>query len=157
FPIAPTPVSEWSPNWLAYSRYDGIVITGNELRQMSEPARTALWQYVETGGSLAVLGGGNVPDSWKPQGKSGKGQTLSTPGFGRCRVSESAKVEDWSPDVRAQLINSWADTAAPWKTERTAVLANQQFPVVENIGVPVRGLFLLMLAFVLVIGPANLV
>src|SRR5262249_41205914 len=64
-PAAEFPVTDWSPHWLAYSRYDGIAITGDELRKMPSAVQSALWQYVECGGCLLILGGGHVPDSWK--------------------------------------------------------------------------------------------
>src|SRR5262249_53201279 len=46
------PFESWSTDWLAYSRYDGIVVRGDDLKAMPPAVRTALWQYVETGGSL---------------------------------------------------------------------------------------------------------
>jgi hypothetical protein len=46
----------WSSDWLAYSRYDGIVITADDLKAVPAEVRAALWQYVETGGALLVLG-----------------------------------------------------------------------------------------------------
>src|SRR5262249_26203474 len=45
------------------------------------------------------------------------------------------------------LVKAYSDIAA----------INNEFTVVEKIGIPVRGLFVLMLAFVAVIGPINLI
>jgi hypothetical protein len=124
---------------------------------MPEPVRTAIWQYVETGGSLAILGGGDVPESWKLKEARGTDITIYYPGFGCCLVSETLDVSEWPDSARINLIASWSSTAAPWKGDRSAIRANQEFPVVEDFGLPVRGLFLLMVGFVAVIGPVNLI
>jgi amino acid transporter len=49
------------------------------------------------------------------------------------------------------------ETAAPWQRTRTPSEANRLFPVVEDIGVPVKGLLVVMLVFAVLIGPVNLV
>ncbi len=60
------------------------------------------------------------------------------------------------------LGSSWTQTAGPWQVggsghyRRSTYEANVKFPVIEDIGIPVKGLFLLMLLFVLAIGPINL-
>ena len=66
-------ISGWSDRWLAYSRYDGILVTREDLEELERGAADskaillALHQYVETGGTLVVLGPGEVkvPASWK--------------------------------------------------------------------------------------------
>ncbi len=156
FPAHPLPTSEWSPHWLGYSRYDGIIITREEFRQMSDAVKSAIWQYVETGGSLTILGGELVPKTPTNKETPEPGVTVHHAGFGRCLVSETRDPAKWSDKTRHDLIESWTFTAAPWKTQRTVGQANQEFPVVEDSGVPVRGLFLLMVGFVAVIGPLNL-
>ncbi|HEY2910857.1 MAG TPA: hypothetical protein VGI99_11465, partial [Gemmataceae bacterium] len=45
----------WSSNWLAYSRYDGVVVTGNDLRTMPADVHSAIGRYVECGGSLLMI------------------------------------------------------------------------------------------------------
>ena len=54
-------------------------------------------------------------------------------------------------------MHSWVKTATPWKVQFSVAEANNRFPVVSDFGVPVRGLFLLMLLFAIVIGPVNLI
>ena len=56
-----TPVAEWSTTWLGYSRYDGVVLTADEMRALPEPAASALTRYVECGGALLVIGSWQVP------------------------------------------------------------------------------------------------
>ncbi|MDE0040439.1 MAG: hypothetical protein OXT74_00235, partial [Candidatus Poribacteria bacterium] len=58
------PVSAWSTNWLGFSRYDGVVVTDEDVQQMPSDVQSALWRYVECGGALLVLGGNHLPDDW---------------------------------------------------------------------------------------------
>ena len=57
------PISVWSGRWLAFTRFDAIVVTTEDLDELqragteSRAVLQALWQYVETGGVLFVLGG----------------------------------------------------------------------------------------------------
>ncbi len=59
------PVTEWSTNWLSFARYDGIVISGEELNAAAEGIRTAMLRYVERGGALLVTGNWQVPPQWQ--------------------------------------------------------------------------------------------
>lgn len=166
------PVSSWDGNWLAYSRYDGIVVTASELRVPSA-GRTALWQYAECGGALVILGKPEpnvLPRSWKGEpvpptvimGRPVKPRLIRyQAGFGVCLVSEDLPVKDgkWATrwdDNWPVLQDAWGQSGAPWLKPRSIAQANALFPVVEDIGIPVRGLFVLMLAFVILIGPVNL-
>ena len=158
------PVSSWSTSWLGFSRYDGVVITDDDIRQMPPDVQSALWRYVECGGALLVLGGGELPASWELQ-ESLKSE-LSTNdatiaaynvGFGQCIVSPERDTAGLDQNQWAWVIESWLKTAAPWQWEGSVEKANSMFPLVSNVGIPVRGLFLLMLLFAVAIGPANLI
>jgi hypothetical protein len=152
---APPPL--WSPNWLGYSRYDGVVVTGGELRTLPAPVQTALWQYAEAGGVLLVLGaGGKVPEGWKRRQGEYQGLTSYEAGFGVCLATDDADYGKWPADRWRVLSAEWTQTAAPFGHTRGVADANQMFPVVDNIGIPVLGLFILMIVFALTIGPANL-
>ena len=59
------PVSAWSTNWLGFSRYDGVVVTGDDIRQMPPGVQSALRRYVECGGALLVLGGRELREIWE--------------------------------------------------------------------------------------------
>jgi hypothetical protein len=144
----------WSSNWLAYSRYDGIVVTGDDLRAMPPAVRTALWQYAETGGSLLVLGAAQLPESWQRR-PDRAGLSVFEAGFGRCLVGPDENIDQWGLDRLLILNSAWADAAAPWQGPRESLEANREFPVVEDFGIPVGGLFVLMLLFTLAIGPVN--
>jgi hypothetical protein len=155
-----TPLELWSTNWLSYSSYDGIVLAPADLRKLPANVQTALWQYTEAGGVLLILGeGAKVPEGWNRRTSKQHGLTIREAGFGLCIVSDDANFDNkptWTHERWDFLRASWAQTARPFQTVRTTWDANQLFPVVEDIGIPVRGLFALMIVFTLVIGPVNL-
>ena len=154
--IAAEPVESWSTDWLAYSRYDGIVVTGDDLKAMSAAVRTALWQYVETGGSLAVLGSAELPESWRRLRTRPGGFAAYEAGFGECLVHPGDRIEKWDGERLKALADSWVRTAGTWQNQRNTQTAHEKFPVVDDLGIPVKGLFILMLLFTLAIGPVNL-
>src|SRR5262249_14808615 len=90
------PIENWSTDWLAYSRYDGIVVRGDDLKAMTPDVRTALWQYVETGGSLLVLGDADLRGLSVSETKQiENGWRLVEAGFGRCIVSPDDDFDQW--------------------------------------------------------------
>ena len=154
------PVSAWSTDWLGFSRYDGVVVTDEDIRQMPSDVQSAIWQYVECGGALLVLGGDNLPDNWISRIEipdKSAGIANSRVGFGECIVSAEMNTSSLKQTQWRQIVHSWVRTATPWQVQLSVVEANNRFPVVSDFGVPVRGLFLLMLVFAIVIGPVNLI
>ena len=154
------PVSAWSTDWLGFSRYDGIVVTNEDIQQMPSDVQSALWQYVECGGALLVLGGNNLPDNWASGVEiSDKSVSMSANrvGFGEFFISAEMDTTSLNQTQWRQIVHSWVKTATPWKVQFSVAEANNRFPVVSDFGVPVRGLFLLMLLFAIVIGPVNLI
>ena len=154
------PVSAWSTDWLGYSRYDGVVVTDKDIQQMPPDVQSALWQYVECGGALLVLGGNHLPDDWTSRIKiphKSAGIANSRVGFGECVVSAVRDSGELNQTEWRQIVHSWMSTATPWQIQLSVAEANNRFPVVSDFGVPVRGLFLLMLVFAIVIGPVNLI
>lgn len=152
-------VNRWSGNWLGYSRYDAVVVTADELKDAPENVRTALWQYAETGGVLVILGDKvAVPESWKQRRSEAYGTSLYGTGFGHCLVAPDGTAGTWNnPQRQAVLGELVRDSAAPWQQQAMGPGdANRVFRVVENVQVPVRGLFALMCVFTFVIGPLNL-
>jgi hypothetical protein len=178
FPIfrADAPPATWSTNWLSYSRYDGIVLTAEDLDDLvragaaGHAVRSALWQYVETGGSLTVFGPGPVslPTGWKRFPERSGDWAIYRGGFGECVVTSDRNFADWHDDhwervgeERAaarwtKLEESWRQTGSVWSGSHGLSELNRDFPVVDDLGVPVRSLFVLMILFSLGIGPVNL-
>lgn len=159
---ADSPVSAWSRHWLAFSRYDGIVLTSDDMTELgrggneTEPVVRSLLQYVETGGVLIVLGKGklDVPASWRRHVFDRDGATVYAAGFGRCIVMPDANSAKWTAD-RWSNFNDCQRTAQPFGDNRPLGDLNRTLAPVDDLGVPVRGLFLLMCAFAVGIGPAN--
>ena len=158
------PVSAWSTSWLGFSRYDGVVVTGDDIRTMPPDVQSALWRYVECGGALFVLGGQELPESWKlEESLKSKISTDATEiavhdvGFGQCIVSPKMDTKGLNQNQWRLIVGSWLQTALPWRWGDRIEQSNTMFWVVNSLGIPVRGLFFLMLLFAVAIGPVNLI
>ena len=151
------PVSAWSSSWLGFSRYDGVIVTGDDVKRMPSEVQSALWRYVECGGALLVLGGRELPNIW---GLKAEADTTefdnSHVGFGQCIVTADVNTIHLTPEQWSEIVHSWLKTKIPVRTGRSVEDANTMFPVVEGLGVPVRGMYLFMLLFAVTIGPVNL-
>ena len=158
------PVSAWNTNWLGFSRYDGVIVTAEDIGQMPPDVQSALWHYVECGGALLVLGEPELPESWGVQGSlkpelptDSEGMAVYNVGFGQYIVSPATDAKNLNQQQWRHVIASWTQTAIPWQWDNSVEEANRIFPVVSRLGIPVRGLFLLMLLFAIAIGPVNLI
>jgi len=170
-----SPVSEWSGNWLGYSGFDAVALTAGELREAPEEARSALWRYAECGGSLLIIGDWEIPKHWQSRrvnaveaqeeadtskkfslALSPKTQTYNV-GFGRVTIVDAASAKSLLPAQWRAIKFGWKGSRPAQKNYYDIANINKDFPVIERIGIPVRGLFVLMLAFVVVIGPVNLI
>ncbi len=171
-----SPMPEWSTSWLGYSSFNGVIITADELNSAPDAVRTALWRYVECGGSLLVIGKWEVPKQWRQarrqiigvaEGESeeqGKLGLTAKTDFDAYHVGFGEVLVIGDIDPKRIPPAQWFNVKLGWKNSRPGAKAyydladiNKDFPVVERIGIPVRGLFALMLAFVVVIGPVNLI
>jgi hypothetical protein len=178
FSPAPEPKAWGCERWLGLSCFDGVALRVSQLDDLPAATRDALWRYVECGGGLLLVGedrvpggwlwryverGGllpagevKVPDGWKRRQGSVEGLTAYYPGFGQCLVVEQADPARWDPAQWRAILDMWEQSAQPWQHVRSANDANALFPVVEDRGVPVRGLFAAMLVFAILIGPVNI-
>lgn len=155
---AELPVSEWSEHWLAYTPYDAVLVSGADLRTMPAGVEEALWRYVECGGNLFVFGDAQVPEPWQSRASTNATNLIQyAPGFGRCVVIKDRPLANLDTATIATLQTA-ADTLARfWQTLPIDDTANASFRVADDVTVPVRGLVLIMLGFIIVIGPVNLV
>ncbi len=150
---ADSSVSVWSPNWLAYSRYDGVLVTGEDLQKAAPEIRAALIQYTEAGGVLIVRGKlENRPRAWhRTEGEPAHFEA----GFGECIIDDSEDIKAWDNAPWGPLNSVLRRTASPWQNVDNDFSAAMVFPVGE-FQLPVRGLLFLMILFAIVIGPVNL-
>ncbi len=151
------PMNTWSRHWLGYSSYDGIVLRDGDLHAASPEARSALWRYVECGGALLVLGTAELPAHWQRTGQDKGGRTYYYPGFGACIVASETNLQKWGPEDLRILTTMWGHSARPWQDVESVDAAQQRFPVVDDVGIPIRNLFLVMLVFAVLIGPVNII
>ena len=149
--VSENPPALWSGDWLAYSRFDGVIVTAEEMAAMSAAARQALVQYSECGGALMVVGSWEPPETWTPTGQPAEGLVAYQGGFGVCMVMAAQQGPGW--DVFARRV---VTASGPWSQMHTPAEAHRAFPVVKNIRVPIRGMLTLMLVFVILIGPVNM-
>ncbi|MBN2021132.1 MAG: hypothetical protein JW749_13015 [Sedimentisphaerales bacterium] len=156
---AEVPVTEWNTGWLAYSCYDGIVVSAEDMRIMPTPVRAAVLHYLQVGGTLLVLDSWEPPEGWLTvRGKEGLFD-LRYVGFGMCVINQksSRDTDCWDNDKFKFLKEQvWSPTASAMISRKSVSDTNVWFPVVATLAMPIRGLFLLVLCFAIVIGPANL-
>ncbi len=155
FHHAAQPLKAWSKHWLSYSSFDAVVVPGEQFRIAPPEVQAALWQYVECGGALLLIGPCPLPESWEQRKETGPGLTTYYPGFGACLVAP-ADIKTWEPEQWLPIVTAWEQAVQPWSQIQTPSAANSALPVVESHGIPVRGMFALMLAFSILIGPVNL-
>ena len=176
-------MESWSDNWLGYTAFDAIFITTGEVEQMPAAARAAVMNWTEAGGVLVVLGDWQPPAHWITLQQPAASATAVSPapevsprpgrpvrpratsqdngrkyfaGFGECLVVAAAH-DHWSQPLWDRLRDEIKAGANIWAETHTVENANNSFPVVDKLEVPVRGMFIIMLLFALVVGPVNLI
>ncbi len=170
FPVT-TKISAWTrrsfdSTWLAYSGYDGMVLSLSEANTLGADERAALWEYVKTGGSLAVMGIGRLSDDWARMDSRltnrelvGDASEQYEIGFGLLFLSGPAFFPTSSrPSIHTAIYDSWLETQKPWLRIYTAAGANTALPVSEPVDTRAsfRRMFFLSLLFAAIIGPLNI-
>ena len=148
------PIDQWSSNWLSYTRYDGVMVTDQEMKDASILVVEALKRFTMAGGTLIVTGSTwQPPDDWRPQATSTAGISESYSGFGVIVVVPDQPGFERFVGTIADHVNT---STQPWRSNRSIEEANNIFPVVDDLQVPKRGLLVLMIGFAVAIGPVNL-
>jgi hypothetical protein len=158
------PLNEWSANWLGYTQFDGIILASDDLREMPSGVRSALWSYMECGGSLLVIGSWEVPQQWEGRQHSiisaSKGKSdlpFYYIGFGTLILTGNVDPKQIDASQWGDIKDHWEDSRQDESFYTPLADINREFPVIDRIGVPVRGFFIMMVVFVIVIGPLNLI
>jgi hypothetical protein len=156
---AESPVSEWSENWLAYSPFDGVVFSTADMASMSPAVLDAIGDYLSAGGDVVLLGKTDLPASWHPWRKQNlAGGVDYGIGFGRCFAFSSENPAMLDSQSLKTLRETVRDSAHYWQSlPGDSGAANAAMPVVENLKIPVRGIVIIMLAFIIIIGPVNII
>ena len=156
---AESPVSEWSENWLAYSPFDAVVLNSADLSSMSPAVLGALGDYLSAGGNVVLSGHADLPAAWHPSRKKSLRDGVEYDvGFGDCFVFNSENSATLDPKSIQALRDIVRDSARYWQTlPNDSSAANAVLPVVESLKIPVRGIVVIMLAFVIIIGPVNII
>ena len=150
------PVEQWGRSWLGYSGFSAVLVDERDLPRMSPSVASGLRAWTLAGGQLVVVaeaeGKRPLPPGWP--GASGDGDAAV--GLGR--------VSWWGPGASQRTndaaAEAWIKEAIAFGSAAlqplTAEQAERNFPVVEGLTTPVRGLVLLMLVFAILIGPVNI-
>lgn len=150
----PEKLEQWSNHWLGYTSFDSVVLAGDSLQAAPEDVRSALWQYVECGGTLLVVGSCKFPESWQRAKAEFAGLNGYYPGFGQCLAIQQPP-QQWLPEQWQAVTEMWTSSRAAWHQITSPNEANRALPIVDDLSIPVRGLFVVMVVFVILIGPVN--
>lgn len=154
--LSEVPVSTWPRNWLSYSRYSGIMLTGDEWQRTGTEVKRAILEYVSCGGSLTVTGPAQLDASVTALETERSSFKTYCPGFGVIHQTDQTQVSNWTSSDWQTLKTTWLDLSNTLGKTRNVKAANDWFPVIDKLTVPVRGLLLIVLIFAVLIGPANL-
>ena len=149
-----------------YSGLDGILLSLSEAEALSGRKREALWEYVKSGGSLAVIGEGKLPDEWKRLDAQLENRALKSDaveryeiGFGQLFLtSKPYHPGQKRPTFHAEIQDSWKETQQTWMKTYTSKGANAVLPVADSYDAQTsyRRMFFLMLLLAALIGPVNI-
>ena len=161
---ADRPATEFSDNWLFYTRYLAVMLSEAEARQLNPPAAAALRDYVAAGGIVMLVGEGGtmpeMPDSWRGAWTHELTQPILgaelSHGLGRFALLGARDAQKLRSEELEARFEAWQGATSDRRVVVGAEGAESRLPMLENIAVPVRGLLILMLVFTLVIGPVNL-
>lgn len=154
-----SPVSDWSETWLAYSPFDIVVLGAADISSMSPAVLGAIGNYLHAGGTVVVFNEADLPAAWHTwqQNKLADG-VESKIGFGRCFTFNSENPSSLDKQSMQILRNAVRDSAAYWQSlPSDNNSAESVLPIHGNLKIPTRGIVLIMLAFVVLIGPVNIV
>jgi len=150
------PVEQWSDSWLAYSGYDGIMIDNADMNKMPTAVRDALNAYVASGGTLVIFGTVAPVQSLAPESE-GREMKLCYSGLGvtaySSRMPSLFKEGDWAELHAIAAPTQELSTRSP---KYLGGSVEKSFQVMDGVKVPFRQLFVIMLLFVVIIGPVNI-
>lgn len=155
---AESEIAAWSPAWLAYSCFAGVVLTSDEWRAAPAPVREALSRYAACGGVVVLVGDTNVTDTpthWTQERLDVPGGTVGWTGIGNW-MSVSAKPDAWESDTGVWTVGLFLAAAHRWKTDFDIGRTHKTYPVIDKLTVDAAGFFYLLIVFAVLAGPVLL-
>ena len=153
---AETEPAAWSEHWLAYTRFDAVILHDADFAALSAGARDALIRYAEAGGTIAVFGKMTPPaPALALEKDSSPNARRFHVGFGLWLALDASDTKSLNVQQRRKLLDAASHSQSPWRSEHDSATANAAWPVVEDHGLPLRGLVAILLVFVILIGPVN--
>ena len=167
-------VDQWSGNWLAYTRFDAIVLTEAEMKSMPQTVWDAIRRFTETGGYLCVIGESwTPPDEWKKSGSEYEA-ILGTAFLLKTSPDDSTGM---IKDIRKRLIERSAQWSAAMQSDTSYSrrygyyhygsspspgffgdphsLSQKLSVSKSSVQVPVKLISVLIIVFAVLIGPVN--
>ncbi len=149
-----------------YSGLDGILLTLSEAEALSGGQQKALWEYIKSGGSLAVIGSGKLPDKWKRLDERLENRALKSDAIERYEIglgllfltSRHYRPMPTTPTFHAEIFDSWKETQGTWIKTYTSEGANAVLPVIDSYDdrASYRCMFFLMLLLAVLVGTVNI-
>jgi hypothetical protein len=118
---------------------------------------SALADYLYAGGNIFIAGGNNLPAAWHAgTTKNIADGAISEIGFGHAFAAEH--FTDMNQTSAQKIREVARDAARYWQNlPSDSGAANAVLPVVENLKIPTRGIVVIMLVFIILIGPVNII
>lgn len=156
-------LSDWNSNWLSLSKYDGIIIHKNDIERKPATAKIALQNYTRCGGIVIFCGFKGEQffddiaslDHNKVINDSVQFRVIEY-GFGKI-IEVPINYKKWSNNTKSQIRSSIKETNEALTHSMRVLEANNKLPVVKSMKLPIRGLYILLIVFVFLIGPINVV
>ena len=153
---AESPLSDWASHWLDYSQFDAVWLAPGEWDLLSHAQKDAVETYVRCGGLLVIQDDGfTPPDSWQSRRSANGGFDEFFLDFGVVLHTE-VDYQQWLQKRKTRMVEAFYRGERSWEHNRNYQTVLSAFPIVANLDTPKRGFFLLLLVFVLVIGPLNI-
>jgi hypothetical protein len=164
--------SAWSPNWLAYTSFDGCLLAADDYAKIPEDVRAGLRAYVAAGGQVTFLGMKQIPEDWTEQTSIKQTPVQFTSavcetsfGFGKVQAVAGANLKEIATNQLVHIVNSWYARKAPlcdperyrryyhYSTSNDNQGVLSQIPVKSGMQVSATLFLLILLVFALITGP----
>jgi hypothetical protein len=129
------------------------------MSSMSPAVFNAIGNYLNAGGYVVLFGTADLPPAWHEwaQNRLEDGVDYRV-GFGHCYVFDTENPATLARRTVQTLRAAVRESAAYWQAlPQDNNSAEGALPIHGNMKVPVRGIIMVMLAFVVLIGPVNLI